>query len=309
MQEAYGAPVHRPRVAALVGSFEDAARARAAVSGAGAELKAALIIDAVLASQSLPEEVDAWFVDASNPALEGPLSVLLDTLNGRARDTGIPVIVRTVPELVDLAWARLPEPSAALLCDPSPAEEVAALAVALAPIGGGFHVHDSRGDREAQQLRKLSEDVDRIARVLAALTNEQEMGEAGRMPGDVPVGEPLAGEGAVQLIRTLVRARRLRDRFFPADLFADPAWDMLLDLMAARIERKRVAVSSLCIAAAVPATTALRYLKTMTGAGLFVRRPDATDGRRVFIELSDAAAESMGRYLSVFREMLAPALA
>ena len=61
----------------------------------------------------------------------------------------------------------------------------------------------------------------------------------------------------------MIRARRLRARYFPEDLFADPAWDMLLDLLQAEIAQLRVPVSSLCIAAAVPATTALRWLKTM----------------------------------------------
>jgi hypothetical protein len=52
-------------------------------------------------------------------------------------------------------------------------------------------------------------------------------------------------------------ARRLRERLLPAGLFADPAWDMLLDLYAAEIEEQPVSVTSACIAAAAPATTAL----------------------------------------------------
>src|SRR3546814_12784439 len=65
-------------------------------------------------------------------------------------------------------------------------------------------------------------------------------------------------------VRDLLRARRLRDDFLPADLFADPAWDMLLDLLAARLEHGRVSVSSLCIASAVPPTTALRWIRRLT---------------------------------------------
>ena len=99
-------------------------------------------------------------------------------------------------------------------------------------------------------------------------------------------------------VRSIIRLRRMRDRFFRSDLFADPAWDMLLDLMAARLERVRVAVSSLCIAAAVPPTTALRWIKTMSDNGMFVRVADPEDGRRVFIELSDEAASGMAAYLS-----------
>jgi DNA-binding MarR family transcriptional regulator len=72
---------------------------------------------------------------------------------------------------------------------------------------------------------------------------------------------------------------------------------MLLDLMAARVERQRVAVSSLCIAAAVPPTTALRWIKTLCDQGLFVRVADPEDGRRVFIELAPETAAMMEAYL------------
>ena len=77
---------------------------------------------------------------------------------------------------------------------------------------------------------------------------------------------------------------------------------MLLDLMAARVERVQVAVSSLCIAAAVPPTTALRWIKTMTDVGLFERASDPEDGRRIFIQLSDKAANAMANYLSLAKQ-------
>ena len=90
----------------------------------------------------------------------------------------------------------------------------------------------------------------------------------------------------------------MRERYFDADYFADPAWDMLLDLFAAQLTNQRVPVSALCLAAAVPATTALRWMKTLTDAGLFIRRVDPRDGRRVFIELSDEAGAGMQRYFA-----------
>jgi DNA-binding MarR family transcriptional regulator len=73
---------------------------------------------------------------------------------------------------------------------------------------------------------------------------------------------------------------------------------MLLDLAASRIEQRPVAVSSLCIAAAVPATTALRWIKQLTDADLFRRVSDPLDGRRIFIELTDRAAQAMRAYLT-----------
>lgn len=105
------------------------------------------------------------------------------------------------------------------------------------------------------------------------------------------------------MIRRMIRARRLRSQFFGPGLFADPAWDILLDLMAARFEGRSVAVSSLCIAAAVPPTTALRWIKQLTGAGLLCRVADPLDGRRVFIELTDSAVATLtGYFASLTRE-------
>lgn len=102
-------------------------------------------------------------------------------------------------------------------------------------------------------------------------------------------GDAAANPVSAVAVRNLIRTRRLRDRYFPG-LFADPAWDILLDLYAARLEGRTVAVSSLCIAANVPPTTGLRWITGMTEQGLLRREADPEDRRRVFIALSDAAA-------------------
>lgn len=99
-----------------------------------------------------------------------------------------------------------------------------------------------------------------------------------------------------RLVRRIIHQRQLRTRFFPGDMFADPAWDMLLDLTAATAEGTRVSVTSLCIASGVPPTTALRWIAQMTEAGLVQRLEDHTDKRRAFIGLSDASISSMARY-------------
>jgi DNA-binding MarR family transcriptional regulator len=101
-----------------------------------------------------------------------------------------------------------------------------------------------------------------------------------------------------RLVRRIIRQRQLRARFFDGALFADPAWDMLLDLAAARGEHKRVSVTSLCIASGVPPTTALRWIGQLTSAGLLDRVEDQADRRRAFLALSDRAAEAMARYFA-----------
>ena len=107
-----------------------------------------------------------------------------------------------------------------------------------------------------------------------------------------------APEISAEAIRSIIRARRLRANYFSEELFADPAWDMLLDLLHAEILHLRVPVSSLCIAAAVPATTALRWLKTLVSQDIFIRRADPHDGRRVFVELAPETSEALRRYFA-----------
>jgi DNA-binding MarR family transcriptional regulator len=54
-----------------------------------------------------------------------------------------------------------------------------------------------------------------------------------------------------------------------------------------------VSVSSLCIAAAVPTTTALRWIKQLADRGLLERRSDPADARRAFIALAPTAQAAM----------------
>jgi DNA-binding MarR family transcriptional regulator len=70
----------------------------------------------------------------------------------------------------------------------------------------------------------------------------------------------------------------------------------LLELYAAALGQYRVSVTSLCTAAAVPGTTALRWIKNLEDSGLIVRRADPMDGRRQFLMLSEQALGTMNAY-------------
>lgn len=105
-------------------------------------------------------------------------------------------------------------------------------------------------------------------------------------------------------LRTIIAARGLRSRFFPSELFADPAWDILLDLTRAKLENQQVSVSSVCIAASVPMSTALRWVRQMTDAGLLRRWTDPKDRRRDLIALTDTTAAHMRDYLGSVHTMI-----
>ncbi|PKP94130.1 MAG: hypothetical protein CVT77_03395 [Alphaproteobacteria bacterium HGW-Alphaproteobacteria-16] len=140
---------------------------------------------------------------------------------------------------------------------------------------------------------------------------QREEAAAANVPEPVTAGEGhrvgAESDDAVTLaagVQLIMRMRRLRSSFFEETLFADPAWDMMLDLMEARLSQANVSISSLCMAGCVPATTALRWVKILTEKGILVRKPDAGDRRRVYVELSDSAAEAMMGWLAIARPHL-----
>lgn len=216
---------------------------------------------------------------------------VLNEINALSADRGCPAIVAAPLHMVDTLAAHIDSPDVEIVIDGDDSERAAALALAMARAGMPLRLSDAASDRNAERLRQLSDEVGRIASTLARLSTGP---AAPAKPVEMPASE--SPDVSADTVRSVIRARRLRSRFFPEDLFADPAWDMLLDLLQAEIAQLRVPVSSLCIAAAVPATTALRWLKSMTEQGLFVRRADPHDGRRVFVELSAQASSALRRY-------------
>ncbi|HWJ38035.1 MAG TPA: MarR family transcriptional regulator, partial [Sphingomicrobium sp.] len=74
--------------------------------------------------------------------------------------------------------------------------------------------------------------------------------------------------------------------------------DMMLYLLQAELSQRRVSTSSLCAAAFVQPTTGMRWLKTLSDRGIFIRRADPLDGRRVFVELSPETSTALRHYFA-----------
>lgn len=114
------------------------------------------------------------------------------------------------------------------------------------------------------------------------------------------VQRPLASadiESAEQQLDRVLRTRAIRAKFFDPELFADPAWDILLALYEAALRQRRISVSNCCSAAQVPATTALRHIDALCGQGIVLRTSDPLDARRKFLSLSREATVAMQRIL------------
>lgn len=221
------------------------------------------------------------------------LDAVLAAASREAEDGRCPAVVAAPLGLLDAVAAQVSD-SVQLVIDGSDSDRVAALATALAGSSAPERLSDVASDRNTARLRQLSDEVSRIAATLARIS-------ADPVAGGPEIQKPTEGEipdVPVDIVRSVIRARRLRNRYFSEELFADPAWDMLLDLLQAEIAQLRVPVSSLCIAAAVPATTALRWLKNMVDQGLFIRRADPHDARRVFVELAPQTSLALRRYFT-----------
>jgi DNA-binding MarR family transcriptional regulator len=268
-------------------------RAEATIVAGGHRIGARLRIEEALARLKVQPATKAVWIELDRDCGE-PMDDLVNQLNQDVSRGFYPAVISLTSELVDPICARIEDAEIEVLVAADEVERTAALGVALGRLGSPAALSDVGRDGSAERLRQLSEEVSRIASTLARLstgpTPSPPRAEAA-LPAELP---PLSAE----TVRSVIRARRLRARFFSEELFADPAWDMLLDLLQAEIAQLRVPVSSLCIAAAVPATTALRWLKTLVGQGLFVRRADPHDGRRVFVELAPDASYALRRYFA-----------
>lgn len=220
----------------------------------------------------------------------------------------VELLVHATLDNLDALLPTCPE-TAEIIVSANEVELHLALAGALARSRGNQARWGDVASEEGLRLQRLADEIGRIAKTLIDLpeglgaytgVSDGAFGYRGQPAENADVGDADVAVTAAD-VRMIIRLRRLRERFFAPDLFADPAWDMLLDLAAARIERARVAVSSLCIAAAVLPTTALRWIKAMTDRGLLRRIADPHDARRIFIQLSDEAAVAMDKYLRTAR--------
>lgn len=245
------------------------------------------------------------------PEVDAAVMAALARLDARAARSGAQLVISTSIAALEDVFACCDQSAPQILVDPTQAERVVALGRVVVRTSGSRLRDLSHDDRLT--LLRLSEQVDEIAERLgrlagpgAGLVGDDKVfhlesprrkftGEADGRQLTRPPRPPLPDP---RLVRRIIRQRQLRSRFFDAALFADPAWDMLLDLTAARAEHKRVSVTSLCIASGVPPTTALRWIGQMTSAGLLERVGDDTDRRRAFIALTDRTADAMARYFA-----------
>jgi DNA-binding response OmpR family regulator len=109
-----------------------------------------------------------------------------------------------------------------------------------------------------------------------------------------------ADQKLMRLVRKTISFRQRRNEYLGSELFSDPAWDIVLELTLAKLQGEAVPVSSACAAAAVPFSTAYRYIGNLVDQRMVRRWKDPLDQRRVLLELEDDTHSVMSDFLLNF---------
>jgi CheY-like chemotaxis protein/DNA-binding MarR family transcriptional regulator len=162
---------------------------------------------------------------------------------------------------------------------------------------------DSPGARELQQIadtaKALAEDMRR--------TLENDSGKRDRAPAGQPTNPARPEDASLRTLKLLQKLQEARSSIFGEAVMPEPAWEMLAELMRARLAGQHLSVTSLALSSKSPMTTALRRIEDLIQGGLAARMPDPADRRRTYVELTPEGMARMQLFLEGFaRTALVP---
>lgn len=137
---------------------------------------------------------------------------------------------------------------------------------------------DNHVQSRAVSVELDADDFKALKRVLAALADEH------------PVSESATADDAKCIAEIMFEMRNSRARLFPASMFNEPAWDMLLALFVAH---EAPAAADLARWTSTPVSTAMRWIEYLETHKLIIREFRTEDRRAHRIRLTDEAREIM----------------
>jgi CheY-like chemotaxis protein/DNA-binding MarR family transcriptional regulator len=151
---------------------------------------------------------------------------------------------------------------------------------------------DSPGAHELLQIadtaRALAEDMRRT--IEQDHVRRDTVARGGERPEDT----------GLRTLRLLQQLQEARSSIFGEAVMPEPAWEMLAELMRARLAGQHLSVTSLALSSKSPMTTALRRIEDLIQGGLAERLPDPTDRRRTYVELTPEGMARMRLFLEGF---------
>lgn len=114
-----------------------------------------------------------------------------------------------------------------------------------------------------------------------------------------PVLDGQDGDGFAMLAR-YVEARRVRAMIFGQNLFADPAWDMLLLLFQAELEGRTMTLEQVSETLRLSMNVMLNHVGILERRGLLAEHRLSPSGqRRRIMRLTSLAVDAMTSWLSI----------
>lgn len=154
--------------------------------------------------------------------------------------------------------------------------------------------------------RFSAEDLSRLLNIAEAVTSRHGCSVAQaitlieRAVEQVPSCRPSLGTFAERL--RVLRSRR--NAVLGVDWLREPAWDMLLDLVAAREEGRAMTTTALCYGSGAPPSTALRHVERLAHAKMIERQGTDDDQRRTIVSLAPDSSKAMDKLVAMFRDTL-----
>jgi DNA-binding MarR family transcriptional regulator len=105
---------------------------------------------------------------------------------------------------------------------------------------------------------------------------------------------PEAGQSLRAVAERLYAERRRRDEYFPAALFGEPAWDLLLALFIAHDDGRHVSLSEAYKAAKIDPSEGPKLVDRLIASGLVTR----SHNRYNAILLTEHGMDRLGDYLA-----------
>ena len=99
-------------------------------------------------------------------------------------------------------------------------------------------------------------------------------------------------------VLSILSGRRGREAAIGRELFSDPAWDILLELYAARLGQRRMFLRELARSIDTPQSTAARWISVLSDRGLVTTTNERRETAGAAIELSAEGAAVMQRLVS-----------
>jgi DNA-binding MarR family transcriptional regulator len=138
----------------------------------------------------------------------------------------------------------------------------------------------------AKAIALTERDVDDARRLLKLLS------------ADRPAVENAShGADSKALAATLLRLRASRLRYFPAAMFGEPAWDMMLAIHA-QSDGERPTIALLADRLRLPVSSAARWGRYLEVHGLVARHPHPNDARAHLMELTQKGQGQLEAYIA-----------